>query len=535
MTDGVPSGKWRPDRPDLDRELPKPARDRLAELVTETLELAGTLDYGVLPCLRLSSGERWWEVATGWQREDALAILQNHGPRMHFLTRPRGASKTTDLAGIALVVLLQQMPARSRGYGWASDDEQIGRLIDQMASFVMYTDMADLVKVDTRKATNLATEATLEIQAFDAAGSYGLIAEFLICDEVAQWEMTPKRHRLWEAIISTPPKRKGCRLVLLTSAGDPAHFSGHLIAKVRTSPRWRVHEVPGPAPWTDPADLEDQRLLLSESQYARLWLNRWTAAEDRLVRPDDLAACVVLDGPVPERDGVAYVAGLDVGITRDRTVLAVCHVEPHDPGSRRDLGPERRPGPLRGARVVLDRLLVWQGTSARPVSFADIEAAIMEVHGRYRLSELVFDPYQAVGLAQRVARAGVNAREFVFTNASVGRLALTLHTLLRSRTLALPDDEGLLDELEHVRLREQSPNVYRMDHDADRHDDRATALALAAQCLVERWQGSGPAMTGRLDATVTMDERRRADFEARKRGKKKAGRLFESGILGRFG
>ena len=58
--------------------------------------------------------------------------------------------------------------------------------------------------------------------------------------------------------------------------------------------------------------------------------------------------------------------------------------------------------------------------------------------------------------------------------------------LLRERALRLPDDEALLGELASVKLRESSPGVYRIDHDADKHDDRAVALALAAQRLLER-------------------------------------------------
>lgn len=50
----------------------------------------------------------------------------------------------------------------------------------------------------------------------------------------------------------------------------------------------------------------------------------------------------------------------------------------------------------------------------------------------------------------------------------------------------LPDDPELLEELSNVRLRETSPGVLRMDHDRDRHDDRAIALALAAHRLLER-------------------------------------------------
>jgi hypothetical protein len=57
--------------------------------------------------------------------------------------------------------------------------------------------------------------------------------------------------------------------------------------------------------------------------------------------------------------------------------------------------------------------------------------------------------------------------------------------LLRDRRLSLFDDTELLDELGNVRLRETSPGVLRMDHDPDRHDDRAIALSLAALALVE--------------------------------------------------
>ena len=87
---------------------------------------------------------------------------------------------------------------------------------------------------------------------------------------------------------------------------------------------------------------------------------------------------------------------------------------------------------------------------------------------------------------QRLRSRGIQVEEFTFSSASVGRLASTLHMLLRNRRLALPDDPELLEELANVRLRETSPGVLRMDHDPDKHDDRAIALALAAHRLLER-------------------------------------------------
>ncbi len=106
--------------------------------------------------------------------------------------------------------------------------------------------------------------------------------------------------------------------------------------------------------------------------------------EDRLTSPEDLAACVTLDGPQPHDPRHRYVIGLDLGLKKDRTVLAVCHAE-------RMSGP-----PL----VVLDRPHVLAGTRERPVSLADIE---MVAHKAATIfgAPIRLDPWQAVGLAQR--------------------------------------------------------------------------------------------------------------------------------------
>ena len=85
------------------------------------------------------------------------------------------------------------------------------------------------------------------------------------------------------------------------------------------------------------------------------------------------------------------------------------------------------------------------------------------------------------------------------------RLASTLFRLLRDRHVALPDDEELLDELANVRLRETSPGVLRMDHDPDKHDDRAIAVALAAFTLVERPPSRGGYAVTVADRTIGVD------------------------------
>lgn len=436
----------------------------------------------LLASLVLDIGRRWGEAAVAAQWLDARAVLNPSSPTpYHFLTRARGYSKTDDLAGMTVAVMLEQLPPASRLYALAADRDQGRLLVESLAGFVARTpELAGALRVDTYKATATRTGSTLEVIAADAPSAYGARPAFLVVDELAQWATTAGPRHLWEATTSALAKVPGARMAVLTSAGDPAHWAHGVLQHAYADPLWRVHEVAGPPPWADPERLAEQRRRLPESSYARLFENRWTASEDRLTNIDDLKACVTLDGSLDPSPTHRYVIGVDVGVKNDRTVVAVCHTE----ADRHTwTGAERQEI---GRRVVLDRMGVWAGSRLRPVNLDDVEEWVETASRSYNRAEVVFDPYQAVGMMQRLQGRDVFCHEFTFSSASVGRLASTLHLLLRNRALALPDDAELIDELANVRLRETSPGVIRMDHDAGRHDDRAIALALAAHRLLEQ-------------------------------------------------
>ncbi len=478
-----------------------------------------TAALDILAGLVLEDGRRWGDVAHPVQWTDAEAVLNPASTTpYHYLTRARGWSKTGDLAGMAIAVMLEQLPAESRCYALAADRDQGRLLVESIAGFVAGTpELGGLLDLNAYRVTACRSGTTLDVLAADAPGAYGLRPAFLIVDELAQWATTPAPRQLWEAVTTAMAKIAGARMAVLTSAGDPSHWAFKILEHARSDPLWRTHEVAGPPPWIDPERLAEQRRRLPESSYARLFENRWTAAEDRLTSLDALRECVVLDGPLRPEPGLDYVVAVDIGLKSDRTVAAVCHAEPFERPSSRlpstgDLAADRqiadsvvsmadwyggrdshrylRRGqpqpekPSRGSRIVLDRMQVWSGTRLKPVRLSDVEAWLLEAATSFK-AKVVFDPFQAVGMMQRLQERRVEVKEFVFSSASVGRLASTLHLLLRDRALALPDDPELLDELANVRLRETSPGVLRMDHDPDKHDDRAIALAMAAHELLD--------------------------------------------------
>jgi len=421
--------------------------------------------------LVLESGEQWGSVAVDWQIADAEAIFETGGPRWHWQGRPRGGSKSTDMMGVALAWLASEAPAGARGYIVAVDADQAGLDVDAASGLVDRTPaMRGAVDVQALKMV-AHSGASVEVLSADGASAFGLRPHLLIVEELAQWPSTRGYRRLWTAIISAMAKVPGSRLVILTSAGEPSHFSAKVLAQARGSDRWRVSEIPGPLPWVDLAELEAQRPLLRDSEFARLHLNVWTQSEDRLVSAEDLAAACVLDGVQAPRPGVKYVVTLDVGITNDACVAVIAHAE----------GVSDEPGS--SVRVIVDRIGRWRGSRSDPVNLSEVEAWIEAASGEYHRAPLYADPYQAVGLLQRLKARGVQAEQFTFSAQSVGRVANALHLALRNRTISLPDDEDLRAELGRVRLRETSPGAVRLDHDAGEHDDQAVAIAIACAVL----------------------------------------------------
>jgi hypothetical protein len=124
--------------------------------------------------LVLEDGRRWGEAAAAWQWADARVVLEVL-KRFAYLTRPRGGSKTTDLAGIAIAALVELLPPASRSYAAAADRDQARLLVDAMDGLVTRTpEMRGALKVDTWRVTATRTGATLDVLAADAAGTWGL-------------------------------------------------------------------------------------------------------------------------------------------------------------------------------------------------------------------------------------------------------------------------------------------------------------------------------------------------------------------------
>ena len=120
---------------------------------------------------------------------------------------------------------------------------------------------------------------------------------------------------------------------------------------------------------------------------------------------------------------------------------------------------------------------------------ATAEAAILSLRSRFALQELRYDPWQAVGLAQRLTRAGVPCVEFNQTLPNLSLMAGNLIDLLRTRTLLLyPSDDLRTAAAKTISI--ESSRGYRLGKakQSDRVDP-IIALAMAALAAVQAGSG----------------------------------------------
>lgn len=268
-----------------------------------------------------------------WQREDFESLdeawmyaakLSNRRPvkRRGYLERPRGHSKTTDIAVMTMWAIMAA-PLRISGYVAAASEDQ-AELLVQAADRVLQLNpwLEEIIEIQKGKITNYETGSVAKIVAAKSGTIYGQTPDFIVADELTHW--TDKR--VWTAIYSGIPKVPTSVAVVISNAGygRGRSWQWKLREQFRQDPAWHFRSLPCPvASWLSSEDIEEQRRNLDDDEYRRLWLNKWLSDNKVGIPHNQVIDCTILEGPWKgTADGYdAIIGGLDVGITHDRTSL----------------------------------------------------------------------------------------------------------------------------------------------------------------------------------------------------------------------
>ena len=475
-------------------------------------------------------------VCDDWQRADFEALdpgwravvgQKVEKPKLRgFQEKPRGHSKTSDEA-VMVTWALFASHRTIMGVCAAADKGQARLLRNAVQKLVSLNPwLKKFINVLDTRIVNPHTGSECEIIASDVASSYGLLCDFIICDEVTHWA----GRDLWDSLLSTAAKRKHCLLMCITNAGCQDSWQWTLREAIRTDPAWYFSRLDGPkASWISEEILNEQKRLLPYIVFARLWLNIWASGTGDALHSDDITAALTMRGPMPAAEqGFAFVAGLDLSVRKDATALVTLAVSvgwdevidrPRPQRSKinrmlLDAGlvePAREqettesihhPGT---GRIRLADLRVWEPQNGSRVDLTEVENTIIALHERYELSAVAVDPFQAEMLVQRLQRRGIPIYTLDQTGSTLMAQASAVLDGFRERIIDLYPQDQLLADLKGLQIAQRqygyrlvSPHATGTETHATHHGDTATGFSLAMLAAKRAALRPGRQIQGRL-------------------------------------
>lgn len=470
--------------------------EKSPEIFREQLTISAAHDKRLPHYLHSWQKEDFGAMDAGWMElaQSGMAPAWQPVIRRAYIERPRGHSKTSDMA-IQIAWILQNAVQPVVGVAAAADRDQANLILQAVEKLVRLNPVlcGDL-QFRKHAIYNVLTGSQLEIISSDVKSSWGILPDFVICDELCHWE----KPDLWYSLLSSASKKANCVLVVLTNAGVGRDWQWEVRENAMQSSHWYFSTLEGPqADWITRESLEEQQQMLPPAVYARLWLNQWQHSEGEFVTLAEAEACQNRELQIQET-GVGhrqYVAAIDYAEKHDYTVGVVLHQEGED--------------------LVIDRMDVVVPSPERPTPISWVENWIHQMASRFAVTEFVIDEYQLLGTIQKLEQY-YPIKRFEFQGGKGNHaLAMVLRNLIVQRRLQWYPRCGQLDdrserddletELSSLLLRQTQGGRVRIDHHQrmNFHDDRA--FALGAACLyamrstgAEGWMEISPPTTDGL-------------------------------------
>ncbi len=312
---------------------------------------------------------RFGDVMEPWQRDDFArldpALMRCTGRSdvqsarcAHYLERPRGHSKTTDLA-VTCSYALAFSNRPIRGYAFAADKDQAALLRDAMLTILRLNPwLGRLLDVQKTSVANIAKVIPATAAGWiplhpTSAASYGILPDLIVADELVHWQGDGS---LWHSILSSAAKRANCLLCCISNAGFIDSWQWGIREIARTDEAWHFSRLDGPvASWLTAARLDEQRRMLPAIAYARLWDNQWSSGGGDALSPSTIDQAFLPDlQPMSgnERDFI-FCAGVDLGLVRDCAAVVVLAVPKGGKAGRIRLAQNKLWRPTLGAKIDL--------------------------------------------------------------------------------------------------------------------------------------------------------------------------------------
>jgi phage terminase large subunit-like protein len=393
---------------------------------------------------------------------------------------PKKSGKTTFAAIYVITLVLLFGGAYPEAICAANDYEQsVGRVFAAIKRIIECT---PLLRAESKITTDKITISDAAIAAIpsnyaSAAGSNHVVAIF---DEL--WAYNSERlRRLFDELVPPPTRRIACRLTVTYAGfeGESAlleelyrrglqqrKIAPNLYAGDGVLMFWSHDPV---APWQTDAWLAEMRRSLRPNQFLRMIENRFVTNESSFVELSAWDRCVDprIGHAVSDR-GLSIWVGVDASIKHDSTAIVATTWDQK----------------AQQVRLVTHR--VFQPNQDEPLDFeATIERTLLELHKRFLLRKVLFDPWQMQATAQRLTRAGLKIEEFPQSPANLTTASQNLYELIQGQNLLAYPDAGMRLAISRA-VATETPRGWRITKHTQSHKiDVVIALAMAAHAAVQ--------------------------------------------------
>lgn len=416
-----------------------------------------------------------------WQREIARGLYPSKGPRPRqgLVSLPRGNGKSTLAAVLALYALYADEVEGPQVLTVASDLRQASIIFNAARRMVETSPrLAAITKVYQDKLVVPSSDGLLMPLPAEPSSLQGWDPSACIVDELhvvnrEVWESmtlaSGKRDRSMVLAISTPAASEASIMWDLVQLGRSAEDPSFYFREWTSDP---AHPTDCAHCWeeSNPAlddflsrdAMSSVRRTSREGSYRRFRLGQWLdAAEDQWVTPAQWEACSS-ERSIP--DGAEVVIGFDGSFSMDATAIVAATVS---------------------QRPHLQKVRVWEppqhkGSEYR-IPIADVEDEIRKACRRWKVREVVCDPYRYAKSMQELAAERLPMIEHPQHPARMTPATIGLYEAICNQQVTHDGDADMRRHFMNARVTEDArgTRIHKAGKDSPAKVDLAVASIMA--------------------------------------------------------
>ena len=402
-----------------------------------------------------------------WEKKVFTDCFYKNRPRLILVSLAKKNGKSTFSAMVLSWFLTCQEPGEIYICSNSKDQSNFITYRKVVAMIRKNPKLDGLCKVYGDRIENVKTGTILRCLSSSYRSSAGLNCLLICIDELASFDTDSLRFFFDELQLSPTYKYP---LILVTSTAG-RNEEGLLWDLIKESEKGNTSEsyfYVKQGEEANPSSFVTKKYLNSQEHkpgmrpnlFKRLHKNMWVSEEESFISDEEFRGCIDYKLKRRPKVKIPIWVGLDVGYSDDYT--AVCGV-----------------GKIDNKIFSVDHK-VYIPTKVEEFRFDDVKRYLIELSKIYDIQSLLFDPYQAIQLAQDLEKEGINMVKLTPTPGNCVAFSQCLFNLIKGQGISFYESEEIRLSLINCKVAYSGRGWRIVRKSGTKKIDLAIALAMAS-------------------------------------------------------